>query len=317
MANQIAVSKAWRNGRLVVLAVAGIGLILTACLGFVFWRYVAMPVMRSVAPEFDPQRSMLGIWADTESGTRWDIWGHDTAFTVGKFGDASWAASLAAKVKSGEGIGCLGGRHLDSALCLLTNHAPPAGSDKQAIAQFWGEWWEDHGHLSQEDWLRLGFEKAGLVLRQPPSKEDWPALLALLGEVQRPGESDFDVEEAPQIENAPAYLRYNAYRWLRDFGFEPVAFLVEESEQISTPEKNGLLEYQRWEQQFRTAMPGRLAFAPTDDWGWGMGEHRKPWGLQPTGQMIVHLALGLVLALGIALLWAVKKLRARPTTDCF
>lgn len=315
MRNQAVTLSAWQKARIIILAVAGVGLILAACLGFLFWRYVAMPAIRSTAPEFSPRSSMLGIWEGLERGARWSIQGHDTAFHIGMFGDPSWAATLAAKVSSGEGIGCLGGGHLDAGLSLLTNHSPPPKSDNPTIARFWGDWWEAHRHLSQEEWLRLGFEKAGIQLHQPPSEEDWPTLLALLGQVQQPGESDYAYEEeGSQVEVAPEHLRYNAYRWLRDSGFEPVRFAISQSGQASTETKNGLLEYQRRERKFRTAMPGRLAFAPDDDWGWGVSEHFKPAGLQPKAQIIAHLVLGLVFALGIALLWAVKRLRARLTT---
>ncbi len=255
---------------------------------------------------------MLGIWEGLERGARWSIQGHDTAFHIGMFGDPSWAAILAAKVSSGEGIGCLGGGHLDAGLSLLTNHAPPDDSDKQAIAKFWGAWWETHQHLSQEDWLCLGFEKAGVTLHQRPSKEDWPTLLALLGQVQQPGESDYSYEEdGSQVEVAPDHLRYNAYRWLRDSGFEPIRFVIGQGGQASTETKNGLLEYQRQERKFRTALPGRLAFAPGDDWGWGLGVDRTPVALQPKGQIITHLILAGIFAAGIAALRMAKKSRTR------
>jgi hypothetical protein len=66
-------------------------------------------------------------------------------------------------------------------------------------------------------------------------------------------------------EAVPSYIHYNAYRWLRDSGFEPGTFISSNATVVAEPDITaGLLRYSQW----RSKYPGRdglgvLAFGTT------------------------------------------------------
>ena len=65
----------------------------------------------------------------------------------------------------------------------------------------------------------------------PPKPEQWPVLLAILGNT--------DTNAATKIQG---YMRYNAFRFLRDSGFEPVGYALSNST-AAVEIKRGLLQY--------------------------------------------------------------------------
>jgi hypothetical protein len=136
-------------------------------------------------------------------------------------------------------------------------------------ASSWEQWTDANRGRSQEEWIRDGFVDYGITVHLPPDPQDTLPLVRLLGRKNW----NF-LSAGPQGTNAPgaipSYVHYNAYRWLRDSGFDPAKFassnttLVAESDVLG-----GLLRFCQW----RAAYPGRdglgvLAFGRngTKDW---------------------------------------------------
>jgi hypothetical protein len=64
-----------------------------------------------------------------------------------------------------------------------------------------------------------GFAATGVTVHNPPTREDWPALLTVISESEE--------KKSKRWEASTEYLRYNACRCLRDTGFNSVAFALE------------------------------------------------------------------------------------------
>lgn len=271
----------------------------TTALACLTW-FVLIPFLRgSGPPEFSPRLSHLGLWEESQVPLKLGIWAHDHGFIVGDFGGREWVEGLVASMVTGKGIGCAGG-HREEALERITNHSPPEGAD---LGQFWSEWWSGARDQTQAEWIRQGFEKDGIRIALPPEKGDWPALLRVLGD--RVEGKTTDSDDAPDDENTylhPRRARYNAYRWLRDSGFDPVIHVLELEAIPDASERAGLLSYREFENDFRTGVPGRLDFAPVDDWGKGMPASLRPGILEPKAQATLALVFSVIFLAGSGVL---------------
>ncbi len=278
--------------------------LVAVCAGVFVWL-IAVPKISALAPDYDENRSIAGMWRDCEAGLRLGMWGHDDAFLVGRFGGKAWAEPLAESVISGEGVGCAGG-HRDSSLEYLTNHSAP---DEEKLAEFWSEWWRKHKDESQAEWIKQGFAVRGIVVALPTSEANWPDLLRVLGaELAGPTQA----RESKNLQ--PENIRYNAYRWLRDSGFDPVRFMIDHDEARRDPEiTRGLLEYREKEIYLRTALAGRLDFAPDHDWGWAKSLGKPPI-LELRNQVIAAFVLLAVFSLGIGLITHSRRMKKRNTS---
>jgi len=266
-------------------------------------KWVLIPFISAVAPEFDENRSMVGLWRDWKRGYELlNISSHYVGDITAHFGDKTWVEPFIASVVSGDGISCAGG-HRDAALAYLTNHRCPEGTD---LASYWTEWWTQHQDETQEEWISQGFSQIGISLALPPNPKDWHALLQVVGQ-KRPALSlqDWESPDAPkEADLQPDSICYNAFRWLRDSGFDPVAYVLDHSGSLSESERKGLLAYRDWERWSRGPMPGRLVFAPADDWGWGITKARMPGILTARVQGSAFAVLVAAALLGT---WMVKK----------
>jgi hypothetical protein len=285
----------------------GFLLILASVFSTALLKWVLIPFVSAIAPEFDENRSMVGLWRDWIRGYELlNIGGHDVGDITAHFGDKTWVEPFIASVKTGTGISCAGG-HRDAALAYLTNHRCPEGTD---LTSYWTEWWTQHQNETQEEWISQGFSQIGISVALPPNPKDWPALLRVVGQ-KRPALSlqDWESPDAPkEADLQPDSICYNAFRWLRDSGFDPVTYVLDHSGSLSESERKGLLAYRDWERWSRGPMPGRLAFAPTDDWGWGITKSRRPGILTAGVQGTTFAILAAVALLGA---WMVKKGRAK------
>ncbi len=266
-------------------------------------KWVLIPFISAVAPEFDENRSMVGLWRDWKRGYELlNISGHYVGDITAHFGDKTWVEPFIASVVSGDGISCAEG-HRDAALAYLTNHRCPEGTD---LASYWTEWWTQHQDETQEEWISQGFSQIGISVALPPNPKDWHALLQVVGQ-KRPALSlqDWESPDAPkEADLQPDSICYNAFRWLRDSGFDPVAYVLDHSGSLSESERKGLLAYRDWERWSRGPMPGRLVFAPADDWGWGITKARMPGILTARVQGSAFAVLVAAALLGT---WMVKK----------
>ena len=99
-------------------------------------------------------------------------------------------------------------------------------------------------------------------------------------------------------------MKYNAFRCLRDSGFEPVAFALS-SRTVSAELERGLLEYAKW-QRSSPAIDGVgiLPFGEKDDAWEGM---LLPQMLEPESQVTANALVFGPLILGVALLmWSFR-----------
>ena len=124
-----------------------------------------------------------------------------------------------------------------------------SNQDQGGYADDWLDWWEKNKTKSQEQWIAEGFEQHGVKVNIPPTEEQRPRLLVLLNKSDPNNTSTFDG------------LKYNAFRCLRDSGFDPVEYAIS-NPKMSDEIKRGLREYERLERRFPAVLGlGILPFA--------------------------------------------------------
>jgi hypothetical protein len=261
----------------------------SACLAY-FWFYAIAPMRRTLDPTWYRQHSAEAYWAEVKTGIRRYRWGHDDP--VGCFANAEFMAWAMSQTRPDDDIsGCSAG-HRDKDFRQITNQDP---GDSAAE---WLAWWKENEARSQEEWIRDGFTPHGVTVSIPPSEADTIPLLTLLGNVS--------TNEADQI---PWFVKYNAFRWLRDSDFNPVAFAVSNvTESTQAQVKTGLLEYFRRERIYpKRDHVGELTFGRKDD---PYADYPLPAMLEPRFKAGVYgIIFGLpCLAAGL-IAWSLRKPR--------
>jgi len=194
-----------------------------------------------------------------------------------------------AHVTRGEDMGCFGRLcHSATAMCYITNQ--DLGEDAEA----WFDWWVKNKSKSQEEWIADGFRHRGIEIDVPPSADQMPALLKLLG--------NSDTNESGGI---PEYVKYNAFRCLRESDFDPVRYAIS-NRPFSKDVELGLLEFGRL--QRRSATPsgvGVLSLGKTND---ECNGDAIPAMLTPKFQFVAYSLVFTPLFLGAGfLLWSFRK----------
>ena len=280
----------WR----VIVRVIGVLMFFTsACIAYL-WFYKVAPIRHSLDPSWYRRHSVEAYWDEIRTGiqrSRWG-WGHDG--TAAFCGDADFMSWVMGKTHGDDDISSCSDGHRDSAFRQITNH------DVGESATEWLAWWEENGSKSQEEWIRDGFTAYGVTVMIPPSEADTVPLLTLLGNVS-----------TNETERIPRFVKYNAFRWLRDSEFNPVAYAVSNvTESIQTEIKTGLLEYFRMERIFpKRDHVGELTFDQRDD---PYADWALPAMLEPQFKAWVYgLLFGLpCLAVGLTA-WTLRKPRHR------
>lgn len=224
--------------------------LLLACIGIFcgyWWFYKFAPARRTLDPDWYNTHSQRDYWREVQKGIRRGMWQHDDGFTVGKYGDKSWAEWIMAHVTPGTSMGCLGGQpcHSATAMRYITNQ--DAGEEADA----WLKWWAENKSKSQLDWIEEGFRECGYDIDVPPVKEQISTFLTILGGSEN--------EDGISFSDA---LEYNAFRCLRDSGFEPIAFVISNPKPSSEVER-GLLAYASMERRWPPT--DRLGILPFED----------------------------------------------------
>ena len=246
-----------------------------------WWFYKLAPVRRTMDPAWCASHSQAEYWREVEKGIRHGLWSHDDGLNVGVFGDKSWAEYIMARVKPGTGMGCSGVPcHSASAMREITNQ------DAGENADGWLAWWRQNRSKSQVEWIADGFRQRGFIVDVPPKPEQIPILLELLGNTETNASAAI-----------PNRMRYNAFRCLRDSGFEPVGFALS-NRTLITEQERGLLDYAHWDRQWPAAAgAGLLPFAKrnVDGAGQAVPEMLKPWFQTIAGILVfAPLLLGMV-----------------------
>lgn len=232
------------------------------CVGAVggyYWFYQLAPLRHLYDPDWRKPRSSAAIWAEEQENYRRlndspDIC--QRGDMIGYYGDKNWTLWFIGNLKK-KGFrfcGCAG-----SALNFLTNQ------DGRKNEDAWVAWLQKHKDESQEQWIQQGFAKVGVTVHLPPEPGDRVPLLTLLGNSEKDAGGDRKI---------PRSLQYNAFRWLRDSGFNWREYIASHPEWRSSElVAAGVCTYASYEATFpRTDKLGLLAFADprTSELGWAM-----------------------------------------------
>jgi hypothetical protein len=175
--------------------------------GYIWFCHLG-PLRRIADPTWCHRHSQAALWEECETCITRTGWPHDTGRLVGWFGGKQWAQRIVDAARSDDDlVGCRAG-HKDHALRLMTNQ------DAGKSAAAWQNWWQRNKSKSQEDWIREGFRKYGVLLQTPLTAANTVALLKLAARLEE------------EKGGAPDYIQYNAFHWLRDSDFDPATFSV-------------------------------------------------------------------------------------------
>lgn len=265
-------------------------LVLAGLYAAYWWFYKLGPGRHTADPRWVASHSQREYWREVQRGIDRGMWFHDDGFTVGMYGDKSWAEWIMSHVKPGTNMGCLGGNlcHSATAMQYITNQ------DVGEEADAWIGWWEKNKDRSQEEWIAEGFAQRGFKIDAPPTPEQIPTVLALLGRTETDGSIAL-----------PKGIAYNAFRCLRDSDFNPVAFALSNRDASADIER-GLAEYAKYERRFPEAIGlGILPFGMKDEDGKG---DFLPLMLKPHFQIAAYTLVFAPLALGTALMvWSFRR----------
>jgi hypothetical protein len=272
-----------RHWRL-LFRVSGAILVLGGLFVAYWWFYKLAPCRRIWDAQWRLTHSESEYWHEVQTAIHRGMWSHDDGFTVGMYGDKAWAQWIMAHVTPGTGIGCLGGGpcHSDYAMRLITNQ--DVGDKTDA----WLDWWKKNESKSQEEWIADGFSRHGVKVAAPPTAAQTEALLAILGN-----------SEGKQGTTIPGYLQYNAFRWLRDSGFEPVGFAVS-NRPLPAAVARGLLEYAKFQRRWPSALGlGVLSFGNTP---YDRASYPMPRWMKAEFQAMIYALIFGPLVLGVGLI---------------
>lgn len=216
------------------------------------WFLWALPYFRRSDPSWSEQFTRKAYWNSVQKHIRRYGWTHDDFFVVGTYGDKAWTEWIMAKAEAGKEIANCGNiGHKDHALRYITCNDPAHGAQWDSEPQ-WLSWWTTNKNKSQVDWIRAGLQQYEVAVHLPSTPEDYEPLLLLLGN------SNTNKEE-----KIPDFVKYNAFRWLRDSGFQSVAFALSNLT-VQTPKlvRDGLLKYDRLDHLYpKLDETGRLEFS--------------------------------------------------------
>lgn len=260
------------------------------------WFYYLAPMRHLVSPEWMAAHSEQDRWHEEELLYWRTNKSPDLMFRPDKilfYGDKEWFKWLLDRVNGGKPsfrvCGCT-----FSCLATISNHYFDS-------VEGWNQWYAANKDKTQEEWLQDGFAQQGVKIALPPSPSDTDALLALLGKrSDDPKKTNFRLERAYA---APSNIRYNAYRWLRDMGFDPVSHLIARHDTKLVPEIfEGIREYRKLELKMPASNRlGILAFGMDSsdslgEYGWSAPPiTRKSIGLMAYGFMLITGLSGFLL----------------------
>ena len=225
-----------------VLASVGFVLVAFGLLAAYWWHYKLAPMRHLADPDWLATHSETARWKEEQTDYRRMGSSHDLCFRgdrIGYYGGKDWFLWLDERIRNPEF------RH-----CGCTEYALALMANRHATS--WKEWADANRARSQEEWIKDGFLDYGVTVHLPPTPDDTLPLLRLLGR------KSWNVLWAgPQGTNAPeavpSYIHYNAYRWLRDSGFDSGKFA---SSNVTVAAESditgGLLRFSQW----RAAYPG-------------------------------------------------------------
>jgi hypothetical protein len=240
----------------VLTGIVGVVLIAVGVSAAYWWYYRAAPYRKICDPNWCRQHSALAHWEAFRSRYDRHDWPHD-AFSICIPGDKDFMATLVSRIEPEDEIRACDFGHLDRLFPYITNQ------DAGQTAGAWLAWWKTNQTKSQVDWIRDGFAARGLSVSTQLQDAVIVPLLDLMGNT-----------DTNKVSRIPTFLNYNAFRWLRDSGFEPVPYAVSNlTARTAAQTKRGLITYANWESIYpRRNGVGILAFGQGKDrWlGWSI-----------------------------------------------
>ncbi len=284
--------------------IMGVLLIATGSYFGYWWYYKFAPIRHTLEPGWVANHSRQVYWHEVQTGIHRGIWHHDNGWDVGLYGDKTWAEWIMAHVKPDTSMDCLA-YYSHSALSMQYITNQDVGSD----ADPWLNWWQRNKSKSQIEWIADGFAQRGFKVSVPPTIGQIPTLLAILASSES------------KCLDSPKPLTYNAFRCLRDTGFEPIEFVLSHPT-VSDELKRGLLHYGKLYQHFPGEIGIGLLSSPTDDANkyW----KRPVWALPEYQASVPLRAFGPIVIGAIFLIWSFRKKKMQasqkaagvePTTD--
>jgi hypothetical protein len=210
-------------------------------------------------PVFHKGFSKLGYWEYIQDYVLTYGWSHDDSGTVRFYGDEKWAKWIVDKAAQGEKLsGCVwSGNHKDSALQYITNQDPTNVKDCNESKK-WIEWWNINKDKDQLQWIRDGFAKFGINVSTPAKPNEYKTLLVVLSKTK--------VVDDYEAAVYPDYMRYNAFRWLRESGFNPLDYALKSINKDSSKEEiKGLYQYQNYYRETPTEDGVGILAIPCED----------------------------------------------------
>lgn len=265
-----------------------------------WWHYTLAPVRHLADPAWLAAHSEAARWEEEQKNYMRLGSAPDLLFRgdrIGFYGGKQWFLWLDERVRNPGNSGHCG--CTEYALALMANRHVDS----------WAQWTDANRERSQEEWIRDGFLEYGVTAHLPPTSDDTLPLLRLLGRgswsVLRGGPQGTNAPEA-----VPSYIHYNAYRWIRDSGFEPGEFMASNATVAAQSDITaGLLSYSQW----RSAYPGHdglgvLAFGKASeiqsDFD-GRPLISRPWVVVGADSLIAACVIG-----GVFLIWRFTRTKA-------
>ena len=264
-----------------------------------YWFYKLAPTIHLASAVWQRDHSPIGRWKEEQEDYRRRGSSPDMFFRsdkIGFYGNKDWTIWLVDNIINTKGFrvcGCT-----QSTFELMTNQSPD-DSDKS-----WKEWLEKHKDETQEQWLQQGFEKYGVTVHIPPVSKDHKSLLMLLGNEEKTAEDEYII---------PSEVKYNAFRWLRDSGFDWGRYIKERKDwQGSKQLSDGVCRFIRLETDYPIHDGlGILAFGEKPDMSTALEYDRRVPILSWWFKAIVYAIISTCFIMGATLVAISRRKRAK------
>ncbi len=229
-------------------------LILFGAAAGIYWYYLLAPLKRLADNDWQDMHSQKAIWLEEQESYRRYKRTPDIEIlgdVIRVYGDKKWLEWMMRNIKKDPSFytwcWCTKGT-----LSGMTNHLFHERKK-------WLEWYARNKSKSQEELIQDGFREYGVEVHLPPTKDDILPLLNLMG-----NESEDKDNHLRVLWSA----KYNAYRWLRDSGFNPVEFvLARDCKNMPEQLKRGIKEYFKMQKYYPSENQlGLLAFAEKNNY---------------------------------------------------
>jgi hypothetical protein len=290
----------WR----ILIRIIGVILVGVALLGAYWWFYKLVPVRNLASPKWRESHSEKAIWSEEQKKYLRTKASPDLCFggdRIGHYGDKRWFLWLHDQIEKDpdfRACGCT-----EYVFALIANQTMESRQS----------WLVTNRNRTQEEWIKDGFAKYNVFPNAPAAPSDFEPLLQLLVKPQW----NF-LYGGPQGTNAPeaipSYVQYNAFRWLRDSGFNPMTFtLSNETAVASNNLSMALLKYSQWNAGFPARNElGILSFGSKSDPEGILG---PPPISKRSFIVMVNSAIFLSMAGGIGFIALSKKRKATGLTS--